>query len=72
MEEENDKEKLKALNEEIRQIKNRQEFRKMPEQIYDEIEMMLDSFKTVPLREEKNKDLNNLEVDKKMKIIELK
>ncbi len=63
MEEENDKEKLKALNEEIRQIKNRQEFRKMPEQIYDEIEMMLDSFKTVPLREEKNKDLNNLELD---------
>ena len=60
MEEENDKEKLKALNEEIRQIKNRQEFRKMPEQIYDEIEMMLDSFKTVPLREEKNEETGGI------------
>ena len=41
IEEEKDKEKLKNINEEIKQIKNRQKFDKTPDEIYDQIEMLL-------------------------------
>ena len=43
IEEEKDKEKLKNINEEIKQIKNRQKFDKTPDEIYDQIEMLLGS-----------------------------
>ena len=47
--EEEDKEKLKSINEEIRQIKNRQKFTKTPDEIYDQIEML---FANAGLKEE--------------------
>ncbi len=39
--EEEDKEKLKQVNDEIKAIKNRQKFTKTPDEIYDEIDMSL-------------------------------
>ena len=48
IEEEKDKEKLKNINEEIKQIKNRQKFDKTPDEIYDQIEMLLGSQNVVP------------------------
>lgn len=45
IEEESDKDKLRELNEEIKQIKIRKEYNKLPDEIYDEIEMTLDSVK---------------------------
>lgn len=41
LEEEKDKEKLKSINEEIKQIKNRKKYNKTPDEIYDQIEMLL-------------------------------
>lgn len=41
IEEEKDKDRLKAINEEIRQIKDRKKFDKTPDEIYDQIEMLL-------------------------------
>ncbi len=46
IEEERDKEKLKIINEEIKQIKNRQKFDKTPDEIYDQIEMLLGTMNT--------------------------
>lgn len=45
MEEERDKENLKRLNEEIKEIKNRKKYDKTPNEIYDQIEMVLASIK---------------------------
>lgn len=47
MEEEKDKENLKKLNEEIKEIKNRKKYDKTPNEIYDQIEMVLASIKPV-------------------------
>jgi len=60
VEEEKDKEDLRKLNEEIKQIKSRKQYEKSPNEIYDQIEMALASVKpvVVGLREEKNKSLN--------------
>lgn len=41
IEEEKDKEKLKSINEEILQIKTRKKFDRTPDEIYDQIEMLL-------------------------------
>lgn len=63
IEEEKDKEQLKALNEEIKNIKNRKKFDKNPNEIYDQIEMALAPVKGAsPLRAEKNKN-KSLEID---------
>ncbi len=72
-EEEEDKEKLKALNEEIKDIKNRQKFTKTPDEIFDEIDMILSTMKhedtniqekleTEVLREEKKEEPERLKV----------
>lgn len=58
VEEENDKEKLRAINDEIKAIKNRQKFDKSPDEIYDQIEMYLANAGTTPLRTEKNHNRN--------------
>ena len=44
--EEEDKEELKKLNDEIAAIKNREQFTKTPDEIYDEIDMYLASINT--------------------------
>lgn len=44
IEENNDKEDLKKLNEEIKAIKNRQKFDKTPDEIYDQIDMALATY----------------------------
>lgn len=63
IEEEKDKEKLRLLNEEIKEIKNRKKYTKNPNEIYDQIEMSLASIKPAPtLRAEKNKN-KNLDID---------
>lgn len=63
IEEEKDKEELKKLNEEVKQIKNRKKYEKTPNEIYDQIEMLLASYApTKTLREEKNKN-KTLEID---------
>lgn len=54
-EEENDKEKLKQINEEIKEIKNRQKFDKTPDEIFDQIDMLLDSIKPKQAFEENSK-----------------
>ncbi|MDE5539206.1 MAG: hypothetical protein K2J20_01825, partial [Bacilli bacterium] len=46
IDEEHDKEKLKEVTEEIKAIKNRQKFDKTPDEIYDQIDMQLASFKS--------------------------
>ena len=63
IEEEKDKEDLRKLNEEIKEIKNRRKFDKTPNEIYDQIEMSLASYKPAPsLRVEKNKS-KDLEIE---------
>ena len=47
VEEEQDKEKLKKINDEIKQIKNCQKFDRTPDEIYDQIEMLLANLKVV-------------------------
>lgn len=44
---EKDKEKLKKLNDDVQAIAHRQEFDKMPDEIYDEIELLLGSMPTL-------------------------
>lgn len=62
-EEENDKEQLKQINEEIKNIKNRQKFDKTPDEIFDQIDMILGSEKSMA-KEEKNEEVvNGLEID---------
>lgn len=56
MEEEKDKENLKKLNEEIKEIKNRKKYDKTPNEIYDQIEMVLASIK--PIKPKQDIDSN--------------
>lgn len=64
VEEEKDKEKLKNINEEIRLIKNRKKFDKTPDEIYDQIEMLLASTPVVEKTSEKTeKEVYDLEMD---------
>lgn len=58
VEEEKDKEDLRKLNEEIKQIKTRKQYEKNPNEIYDQIEMALASIKPVVsvVEEEKRED----------------
>lgn len=49
--EERDKDKLKSINEEIKMLKNRKKYSKSPDEIYDQIDMLLASIK--PEGEEK-------------------
>ena len=57
VEEEQDKEKLKKINDEIKQIKNCQKFDRTPDEIYDQIEMLLANLKVVePVKEEKKEE----------------
>jgi len=59
IEEENDKEKLRVLNEEIKNIKNRQQYDKNPDEIYDQIEMYLANLSTTKnsINEKRNIDI---------------
>lgn len=56
MEEEKDKENLKKLNEEIKEIKNRKKYDQTPNEIYDQIEMVLASIK--PIKPKQDIDSN--------------
>lgn len=61
LEEEFDKERLRELNEEIRQLKIRKEYNKLPDEIFDELEMTLaslrvDSFEVLNKEKETNVD----------------
>ena len=58
IEEENDKEKLRVLNEEIKAIKNRQKYDKTPDEIYDQIEMYLANMSATSPKLEKNYNRN--------------
>jgi len=58
IEEENDKEKLRVLNEEIKAIKNRQKYDKTPDEIYDQIEMYLANMSATSPKLEKNNNRN--------------
>ncbi len=61
VEEEEDKEKLKAINEEIKAIKNRQKFDKTPDEIFDQIDMYLASAKEALLKEEPKSEALSIE-----------
>lgn len=61
IEEENDKEKLRLLNEEIKNIKNRQQYDKNPDEIYDQIEMYLANLSTTSNNSSEKKA--NIEID---------
>lgn len=61
IEEENDKEKLRLLNEEIKNIKNRQQYDKNPDEIYDQIEMYLANLSTTSNNSSEKK--TNIEID---------
>ena len=61
IEEEKDKEKLKSINDEIKQIKNRKKFERTPDEIYDQIEMLLANV-GVSKKEEKISE-DNQEID---------
>ena len=65
IEEEEDKEKLKQVHDEIKAIKNRQRFDKTPDEIYDEIDMYLASLT------EDIKPITRLEKNKSLDIDEL-
>lgn len=74
IEEEKDKEDLRKINEEIKQIKTRKQYDKSPNEIYDLIEMTLASVKPVAnLSEEKEQNIDNIldqelnELDNKVK-----
>ena len=81
--EEQDKEKLRSINEEIKQIKNRKNFTRTPDEIYDEIEMFLANQTTSsasPKQEEKKEviepvidDLftDTLESQPRIKVVEM-
>ena len=51
--EEKDKDKLKAINDEIKEIKNRKRFDKTPDEIYDQIEMLLANVHVEPSKVKK-------------------
>ncbi len=77
IEEEKDKEDLRKINEEIKQIKTRKQYDKSPNEIYDLIEMTLASVKPVAnLSEEKEQNIDNIldqelnELDNKEKLEE--
>lgn len=72
-EEENDKEQLKQVNEEIKAIKNRQKYDKTPDEIYDQIEMILSSSIPKETREKKNAslDIDNLSLNSDNKETEI-
>lgn len=62
IEEEQDKEKLKKINDEIKQIKNCRKYDRTPDEIYDQIEMLLANTKIdAPIKEEKEEE-NQVEV----------
>ena len=62
IEEEQDKEKLKKINDEIKQIKNCRKYDITPDEIYDQIEMLLANTKVdAPIKEEKEEE-NQVEV----------
>ena len=62
IEEEQDKEKLKKINDEIKQIKNCRKYDRTPDEIYDQIEMLLANTKIdAPIKEEKEEG-NQVEV----------
>ena len=62
IEEEQDKEKLKKINDEIKQIKNCRKYDRTPDEIYDQIEMLLANTKVdAPIKEEKEEE-NQVEV----------
>lgn len=61
--EEADKDKLKKINEQIKQIKNRKKYTKTPDEIYDEIEMVLANSKVNNDVNTNNKNNDILEVD---------
>ena len=62
IEEEQDKEKLKKINDEINQIKNCRKYDRTPDEIYDQIEMLLANTKVdAPIKEEKEEE-NQVEV----------
>ena len=79
--EEKDKEKLKNINEEIRLIKNRKKFDKTPDEIYDQIEMLLaeikpekNTFKEPVKEEAMDLGIDDLFSDKeeaKLKVVEM-
>lgn len=56
IEEEKDKEKLKSINEEILQIKTRKKFDRTPDEIYDQIEMLLANESSQASKLEKEKE----------------
>lgn len=57
IEEEQDKEKLKKINDEIKQIKNCRKYDRTPDEIYDQIEMLLANTKVdAPIKEEKEEE----------------
>jgi len=63
IEEENDKEKLRVLNEEIKNIKNRQQYDKNPDEIYDQIEMYLANLSSTAKVVTEKKEVSAIEVD---------
>lgn len=64
IEEEKDKEKLRKINEEIKQIKNRKKFDKTPDELYDQIEMLLANFSaTTPSNQAKKEEPVDLDID---------
>lgn len=71
VEEEKDKEDLRKLNEEIKQIKARKQYEKNPSEIYDQIEMALASMKPVVNTKEESVLDSNIDVDDKEENLEL-
>ncbi len=63
IEEENDKEKLRVLNEEIKNIKNRQQYDKNPDEIYDQIEMYLANLSTTKNSINEKRNIDTLDDD---------
>ncbi len=61
-EEECDKDKLKNINEEINQIKKRKKYDRTPDEIYDQIEMILASSNSTKVLETKSKD-DDIKID---------
>ncbi len=80
VEEEKDKEELRKINEEIKQIKNRQKFDKAPGEVYDQIEMALANMNWQAAKVEDQNKKADLEIDdlfsepmdqKRIKVVEM-
>jgi len=79
LKEEKDKEDLRKVNEEIKAIKNRQKYDKNPNEIYDQIEMLLASFNheeenpVVEVKEEPKVEIDSLftEEQPKLKVVDM-